>query len=136
MLLQFVTQIRFCIPIAVTEDGAAFGPQADLGMFVSFPSRKILAWFHASDRLRSKVGTVRLMLPGPLPSCLTNLRWINAHGLTETQRTADVVDALMEFFYDYPVSVYGTQAVVRYIARPVFDSLFNNAVARYNRYLM
>lgn len=104
-------------------------------MFVSFPSRRILDWFHAADRLRDKVGTLRLILPGVLPSCLTKLVWINAHGLTEMQRTADVVDAFMELFYDYPVSVYGSQAVVRYIARPIFDSLMNNTVARYNRYL-
>lgn len=104
-------------------------------MFVSFPSRRILAWFHAAERLRSKVGTLRLILPGLLPSSLTKLMWINAHGLTETQRTADVVDAFMELFYDLPVSVYGSQAIVRNIGRPIFHSLMNNAVTRYNRYL-
>jgi hypothetical protein len=136
MLLQLVTQVRFSLPFAVTEDGGVLGAQADVGMFVSFPSRKILAWFHATDRLRDKIGTLRLMLPGPLPSCLTKLVWINAHSLTQTQQTADLVDAFMEFLYDFPVTVYGSQAVVRYIARPVFDSLMNNAVARYNRYFM
>ncbi|ENB9663477.1 MULTISPECIES: hypothetical protein [Pseudomonas] len=136
MLLQFVTQVRFSMPFAVTQDGAVFGPKADVGMFVLFPSRKILAWFHANDRLRNKVGTLRLMLSGPLSSCVTKLVWINAHGLTETQQTADVVDAFMDLFYDYPASVYGSQAVVRYIARPAFDSLMNKALARYNRYLM
>ncbi|QVI83404.1 hypothetical protein [Pseudomonas viridiflava] len=136
MLFQFVTQVRFSLPLAVTENGAVFGAQANLGMFVSFPSRRILAWFHAAERLKTKEGTQRLMLPGPVPSFVTKLVWINAHGLTETHRTADLIDAFMELFYDYPVSVYGSQALVRHIPRPVFDLLVNDTVFRYNRYFM
>lgn len=136
MLFQFVTQVRFSLPLAVSDNGAVFGAQANLGMFVSFPSRRILAWFHAAERLKSKEGTLRLMLPGPVPSSVTKPVWINAHGLTETHRTADLIDTFMELFYDYPVSVYGSQALVRHIPRPVFDLLMNDTVARYNRYFM
>src|SRR5471030_1066461 len=98
MQMQFLTQMRFSMALAVTEGDEIFGAQADIGMFVSFPSGIIIAWFHADECLRGTALSRRLILTGPTTSSLSKLVWFDAYGRTQSPKILDMVDAFMDLF--------------------------------------
>lgn len=128
--MNLVIQVTFSLAVAMTEEGEFFGEQAKVGMLVLLPSRRIITWFHVA---KYSLVSPRMIFPGLLASGLTKTSKFSANKTSDTQKHEDVVDAFLDIFYDFPVTVYGSRAAVREISKRNFDSLMRNAVARYNR---
>lgn len=135
MQIQFVTQLRLSLALSVVENRVPFGAQATIGMFVSFPSKKILAWFHAVDSDKGRMRLSKRILAGSKMSDFSKMVWSNHRNSIKAPQILAVADAFMDVFYDYPVKVYRSQAIVRDIPKPFFNSLMMSAVDRYNRQL-
>lgn len=125
-LLGFV-QSRVEVGIKTNQGRGGVG--VHIGFVIAFPSARVLHWINVhkarvldANQVRYDNSIVRLI----------EAYWSKSDRAFRIHRSSDVVDRLMDFFYDFPVVAYGNRPSVMELSECTFNSLMDRAVHRYN----